>query len=77
MEFEAILRALGNFASLELWLVIVAGSVIGLIFGLIPGISGMLAIALILPFVWVMPPIQVMPLLLTISARLILGNSVT
>ncbi len=54
MAFQAILEALNNFASLELWLFIGLGTVIGLIFGVIPGISGMLAITLILPFVFFM-----------------------
>jgi len=77
MQFGAILSALQNFASLELWLFIGLGTVIGLIFGLIPGISGMLAITLMLPFIFVMTPMQALPLMMTIMAIQFMGGAIS
>lgn len=77
MQFGAILSALQNFASLELWLFIGIGTVIGLIFGLIPGISGMLAITLMLPFVFFMTPMQALPLMMTIMSIQFMGGAIS
>ena len=77
MQFGAIVGALQNFLSPELWLFIGIGTVIGLIFGLIPGISGMLAITLMLPFIWVMTPMQALPLMMTIMAIQFMGGAIS
>ncbi len=77
MVFGAVVQALQNFATLELWLVIAAGLVIGIIFGIIPGISGMLACALILPFVFTMTAEQALPLMMTIMATQFMGGSIS
>lgn len=77
MILEAAGQALQNFATAELWMVIFIGMVIGLTFGIIPGISGMLACALILPFVFVMTPEQALPLMMTIMATQFMGGSIS
>lgn len=77
MVFDAIFAALWNFANLQMWLVIAAGTLIGLIFGLVPGISGMLAITLMLPFLFFMSPIYALPLMMTIMAIQFQGGAIS
>lgn len=77
MVLDALVQALHNFATVELWLMILAGMVIGLMFGIIPGISGMVACALILPFVFTMTPQQALPLMMTIMATQFMGGSIS
>ena len=77
MGFQAIFDALGNFANLQMWLVIAAGTLIGLIFGLVPGISGLLAITLMLPFLYFMTPMVALPLMMTIMAIQFQGGAIS
>ncbi|MFH0913904.1 MAG: tripartite tricarboxylate transporter permease [Chloroflexota bacterium] len=77
MDFGAIFRALANFGSLEIWLYMAIGIVLGLIFGVIPGISGMLAIALLLPFIYTMVPLKAFIMMMTILATQYLGGAVS
>ena len=46
----AYLQALQSFGQLWFLLVIVGGVVVGLILGLVPGVSGMTGMVLVLPF---------------------------
>ncbi len=70
MVLEAFGEALQYFTIPGTWVVVVLGVVTGLVFGLIPGIGGMLAIVLALPFILALAlkPEQALPLLLSISA---------
>lgn len=77
MVLEAFVKALQNFANLELLLFMFGGIFIGLIFGLIPGISGMVALALILPFVFVMTPEQALILMTAVLAVQFMGGSIS
>ncbi|MFC1971835.1 tripartite tricarboxylate transporter permease [Chloroflexota bacterium] len=77
LQFQAILDALNNFTNPEMWLIIAIGVVIGLVFGVIPGISGMLAITLMLPFIWVLTPMQALPLMMTILAIQFMGGAIS
>jgi len=77
MTFHAIFDALGNFANLQMWLVMTAGTVIGLVFGLVPGISGMLALTLMLPFLFFMTPMVALPLIMTVMAIQFQGGAVS
>lgn len=54
----------------------IAGAVIGLIFGVIPGIGAMLAMTLILPFVFTMTPEQALPLMVAISSTSAGGGAI-
>ena len=77
MVLESFVQALQNFGNLGFLLYIGGGVIIGLVFGIIPGIGGMLAVALLLPFIFVMTPEQGLPLLLAISAVQFTGGSIT
>ncbi|MFC1907021.1 tripartite tricarboxylate transporter permease [Chloroflexota bacterium] len=77
MLLEAMVQALQNFLTVELWLVIGLGMVIGLVFGLIPGVGGMLALAITLPFVFKMTPEQALPLMMSILAIQFMGGAIT
>lgn len=77
MVFHAIFEALRNFATLDMWLVIGAGTLIGLIFGVVPGISGMLAMTLMLPFIFFMTPMHALPLMMTIMAIQFQGGAIS
>jgi TctA family transporter len=50
---------------------------IGLVFGLIPGISGMLALTLMMPFLFVMSPMVALPLIMTIMAIQFQGGAIS
>jgi len=77
MFLDAMMGAVQNFASAQLWLFMALGMVIGLLFGVIPGISGMLAVSLILPFVFTMRAEQALPLMLSVVAVQPMGGSIT
>jgi len=74
---EAIGNALLNFSHLQLWVVMAIGVVIGLVFGIIPGIQGSTALALLLPFVFGMKPEIAMPLMLAILATQFQGGAIS
>jgi len=73
----ALLQALQNFASPEIWLFIFIGVFIGIIFGIVPGLSGIVAVSLVLPFVFILTPEQALPLIISIWAVQFMGGSVT
>ncbi|MFH0914710.1 MAG: tripartite tricarboxylate transporter permease, partial [Chloroflexota bacterium] len=74
---EGYLQALRNFASAEIWLIMAIGLLIGFFFGIVPGISGAVALALILPFVFKMSPLQALPLMMAIMATQYQGGSIS
>ena len=59
---DVIVQSLVNFADVGLWGAMFAGIAIGLVFGVIPGLSGLVAAALILPFVFLMDADIALPL---------------
>jgi len=77
MDYGALIRSLANFSSPELWLYIVFGIAIGLFFGIVPGISGMTAITLLLPFIFNMQPMTALTLIMVILATQYLGGGIT
>jgi len=77
MLLEALTQVWHNFGSAELWLFMSAGIVIGLIFGVIPGVAGMLACALLLPFVFTMTAQQALVIMTAILAVQYNGGSIT
>ena len=54
----AFAPALNVFASLSTWVFFLLGFVLGMIFGAIPGLSGAIALALLIPVSWGMAPEQ-------------------
>lgn len=77
MVIEAFGQALQNFGSVTMWLLLTAAVMIGLIFGIIPGIGGMLALALFLPFVFLMTPKDALPFLIAMNTASITAGSIT
>ncbi len=77
MVLEAYIQGLQYFLQVDFWIFLLAGVVIGLVLGLIPGLSGLLGVALLLPFVFFMKPEQGLTLLLAVSTVQFTGGSIT
>lgn len=74
---ESLIAGLASFAHLDFVVWMVAGVIVGLIFGIIPGIGGMTALALFLPFTFVLPPEQSLPFMMAVMSCSNNGGSVT
>ena len=61
-------QALQYFGDIQVWIFMLSGLIVGFIFGLIPGISGMLALALILPFAFQMNPTLALTFMIAVLA---------
>jgi putative tricarboxylic transport membrane protein len=61
----------------DLLLIMLAAIPFGLIFGLVPGLSGLTALAILLPFIYGMEPLQGLALLLAAHAVIYTGGSVS
>ncbi len=77
MVLEAFFQSFQYFADWQFLLSMMAGVVVGLVFGIIPGIGGLVAVALILPFVFLMTPEQALPLIVAIGTVGFTGGSIT
>ena len=61
---DAALEALGSFLDPTMFVFLMAGVAAGLVIGIIPGMGGTAAVALLLPFVFLLEPNQAMALLI-------------
>ena len=77
MLAEAFIEALQYFARPEFLLMVFAGVVIGLVFGIIPGLSSIVAGSLLLPLIFGMRPEQALPLLMAVFSVTFTGGSIT
>ena len=77
MLAEAFVEALQFFMRPEFLLMVFAGVLIGLIFGIIPGLSSIVAGALLLPFLFHMQPEQALPLLMAVFSVTFTGGAIT
>jgi len=75
--FEQIAGAFGIIFTFEALLVIVIASLIALVVGIIPGLGGNVAMALLIPFIWGMKPEVGIIFLLTLHTAVTFGGSVT
>ncbi|MBN3562288.1 tripartite tricarboxylate transporter permease [Aliamphritea spongicola] len=75
--FDNILSGFGAILSVGPILGIIAGVIIGIIFGAIPGISGIMAIAIILPLTFYVDPIIGITMLLAVYKAGIYGGSIS
>ena len=57
---EAFVQALKYLAHIETILLILLGNIIGLVFGALPGLGGVTALAIMLPFTFGMDPMVAM-----------------
>jgi len=74
---EAFATGLDQVLSIEVLLAVLAGVPLGLIFGIIPGLGGLTALALLLPIVYGMEPMTGLAFLLSTHAVVYTGGSVT
>lgn len=77
MVIDGLMQALQYLENPYAWLMIITGVVFGLVFGIIPGLGGLQATALLLPFIFVMKPEHGLPLLMAISSVGFTGGSMT
>ena len=62
--FDAALQALSQFADPSMWLYLGAGVIVGIIIGVIPGLGGTGAVAVLLPFVFILEPNQAIAMII-------------
>ena len=77
MGFDHLLSAFAAAAAPEAALFVCLGIVIGFVFGVIPGLGGVIALALILPFTYVMEPLHAIYLAGGIMGATSFGGSVS
>ena len=77
MVIESLVQSLQYFVHPAFLLSIAGGVVIGLIFGVIPGVSSILALSLFLPFAFVLKPDIALAFMVAVSAVTYFGGSVT
>jgi len=77
MVLPAFMEALQYFTHLEVWLYILAGVALGLIFGVIPGLTSLVAMSILMPFVFLMTPEQALPLFIGICAVSYTAGAIT
>ena len=77
MTLEAVFQSLQYFGDPVFLLVVIVGVIVGLVFGIIPGIGGLLAVSLLLPFIFVMRPEHGLPLLMALSSVTFTAGSIT
>ncbi len=77
MILEAFTQALQNFGDLWFLLFLTLGVMTGLIFGIIPGVGSMLAMALFLPFAFTMPPVYALPFMEAVVVSAVFAGSIT
>jgi len=64
----AFTQALSGYLSLEFWLIIFAGLIIGMLFGALPGLSALVALTMVTPFLFLMTPETALPFFMAIIA---------
>jgi len=73
----AILAGLYQLASIKILALMLLGSFIGMVFGFLPGLSGSIALAIFIPFVFGMPINISMAFLLGMHASIMFGGSIS
>lgn len=77
MDTELLLSALDNLFTLEVMLAITAGVVGGIVIGALPGLSGTMGIALLIPVTFGMDPVAGLSMLAAIYAAATYGGSIS
>lgn len=65
------------FSNPELWLLIIGGCFFGIVFGAIPGLTGALAVTLLLPFTYAMSDVNGITLLVAVYVGSISGGLIS
>jgi len=74
--FQTLAGGVGQLADPMVWVMILIGTVFGVIAGALPGIGATLGYGLVLPFTFVMSPEHAVAFLLSISVGVMYGNSI-
>ena len=69
-----IQEILANFASVQVWLGLAVGVIGGMVIGAMPGLSGGMAIALLLPVTYSMEPVAALVMLMAIYTAAMTGG---
>ena len=78
IELDLLFQAFGTIAqSLDILLMIVIGTLIGIVFGAVPGLSGTVAIALLIPLSYYLSPIVAISAMYAIQKGGAYGGSIT
>ena len=56
--FDMLAHALSLLLNVEIFVVIFLGSILGILLGATPGLTGIMAIAIIIPFTYYMDPVS-------------------
>ncbi|MFC2060541.1 tripartite tricarboxylate transporter permease [Chloroflexota bacterium] len=75
--FELFIQGLLQLLTPMGLLLLIAGVTYGLVIGILPGIGGLFAMAMLLPFIYGLKPEIALPLLLFVSAPSVTGGSIT
>ena len=72
-----IQEIIANFCSVQVWLGLAVGVIGGMIIGAMPGLSGGMAIALLLPVTYSMEPVAALVMLMAIYTAAMTGGSIS
>jgi putative tricarboxylic transport membrane protein len=76
-EFQSFINGFGMIFELQYFLMMFGGVAFGLILGALPGLTGSMGIALMLPFTYNMPPLPSLVFLLSIYSGGLFGGAIT
>lgn len=74
---DMLLSAISLLLNVQNFVAIVAGTALGVALGAIPGLTGIMAIALIIPFTYYIGPVASLLLLMGVSKGAVYGGSIT
>ncbi|MFC1951495.1 tripartite tricarboxylate transporter permease [Chloroflexota bacterium] len=77
MILEAFGEALQYMIQPSFLLAMLAGTMVGLVIGIIPGLGGTIGLAIFLPFVFGTPPLQALPFMVAIWGTTATGGAIT
>jgi putative tricarboxylic transport membrane protein len=75
--FESLGSAITQFGNLTIWVYMFVGIWLGLIFGILPGLGGMVALAVLMPFIYGMSPFLGLTFLIAAHSLIYTGGAVT
>ncbi|MDP2645376.1 MAG: tripartite tricarboxylate transporter permease [Desulfobacterales bacterium] len=74
---EALFQGLLDLLRFDVFIFMMLGVMIGLVFGIIPGLGGLTGLSILLSLVWGMQPVQALSFLLALSCATSQGGSIT
>jgi len=80
MDVEVLgsfIEGLGYLGDPQVWLLVTIGMLVGLTFGIIPGLSSIVGMSVLLPFIFLMDPEIALPLFIGVMAVAPTGGSIT